>query len=84
MMASWPVEVPRLEGSGRSVAVAGVRRKTSWTAGPDWRGWAELGSVLGEEVVEEDAGAGGGLLREGDGALGGGDGAFGCRWRGRG
>ncbi len=32
--------------------------------------------VLGEEAVEEDAGAGGGFLREGDGALGGGDGAF--------
>ena len=34
-------------------------------------------AVLGEEVVEEDAGAAGGFLREGDGALGGGDGGFG-------
>ena len=38
MTASWPVLVDWVPGGS-------VKRKTSSTAGPVWRGWAESGSA---------------------------------------
>ena len=63
--SAWPV-------MGRAT------RKTSSTAAPDCSGCGGAGEgVLGDEVLEEGAGAGGGFGGQRDLALGGGDGAVG-------
>ena len=78
MMASWPVDLVSSAGEVGWVGGGGVEEEDVLDGGAALQGMGGVGKgVLGEEVVEEDAGAGGGLLREGDGALGGGDGAFG-------